>query len=174
MPLPIHPKSSNIPSKPNGKTAEVSLPDLDFLMIDSEESGTQKTLSSENERIKQPVVNDRIKSSPQKLKKESSRSRIIEDNTDKVEEGWAIDRKTGRKYKKLPKTEWNPDDPGMSTVHMTEVDALNGLNDAASTYLAHLQVPPSKKEMEELRAEKDLLEKEQNVKLARERNDIKD
>lgn len=66
-------------------------------------------------------------------------------------EEWRTDKLTNRRYKVLPPTEWNED--GTSVCHMDDVDGLTDLNAAASTYLSHLQVAPTKRELSEMRAE---------------------
>lgn len=70
-------------------------------------------------------------------------------------EGWEIDRKTGVKHRELPKTQWDPDNPGWSISHLEDTyDATYDLDSLASDFLGHLQVAPDKDEQKRLMEEK--------------------
>lgn len=75
---------------------------------------------------------------------------------------WRTDAKTGKRYKTLPPTTWTGGG-GYSECHIEEVDGLYDLNSAATTYLAHLQVPPSKEEQKRLQEERNRQLREQNA-----------
>ena len=63
-------------------------------------------------------------------------------------EGWTVDPKTGKKYRILPKTQL--DGEGNPILQFPDFD-IDNLNGEADTFLAHLRVPPSRNEIEELR-----------------------
>ena len=90
-----------------------------------------------------------------------------------LEEEWETDPRTGKRYRKMPATEWTSTKDGgrsgfMSVSHFSDDDMLSAfdgtsMNLAAESFLAHLRVPPDKKEQERLRREKAELKKAQDA-----------
>lgn len=66
-----------------------------------------------------------------------------------IDDDWAIDPKTKKKYKKLPKAQFEGEMPVLQVADFNTDD----MNFEANRFLAHLRVPPDKKEMMRLRAE---------------------
>lgn len=68
-----------------------------------------------------------------------------------IPEGWVKDKKTGKIYKPLPKSKFVG--KGANAIPVLVIKDFNDLdlNGEANKFLAHLRVPPDKKEQEELR-----------------------
>lgn len=67
------------------------------------------------------------------------------------DDGWRVDEKTGKRYKKLSKVKFDAE--GTPLLQNEDFD-LDDLNSEADKFLAHLRVAPDKNEMMKLRAEK--------------------
>lgn len=76
------------------------------------------------------------------------------------EDGWAIDPKTGKKYRKLPKTVMGNDGRPLLQIEDFNLDDLTG---EAEMFLAHLRVPPDKEEQKRLRELKIQQARKQNA-----------
>lgn len=70
---------------------------------------------------------------------------------EKLEEGWAIDPKTGVKYKKIPKSVFEGKGKNAIPVLAIEDFDVDDMSGEAETYLGHLRVPPNKEEQEKLK-----------------------
>lgn len=73
------------------------------------------------------------------------------DLSPELEEGWAIDEKTGKRYKKIPKSIYNGKGKNAIPVLMIEDFDADDMTGEAETYLSHLRVPPDKEEQEKLK-----------------------
>ena len=90
--------------------------------------------------------------------KKSQRNRAEDSNSPRVRTDWVVDSKTGVKHRVLPKTEWDPDSPGYSISHIEDsYDATYDLDSMAKDFLGHLRVAPTKKELAQLRKEREAL-----------------
>jgi hypothetical protein len=92
-------------------------------------------------------LNDSQKSSPKKSRPNSVISEII------VNDGkeYKIDPKTGKKYRVLPKSEFDAEGNPILQIKDFNVDDLNS---EADEFLAHLRVTPSKEETRALRTQR--------------------
>ena len=68
-----------------------------------------------------------------------------------LEEGWAIDKRTGKKYKTIPKSVYEGKGKNAVPVLMIEDFDADNMTGEAETYLSHLRVPPDKEEQERLK-----------------------
>lgn len=68
-----------------------------------------------------------------------------------TEEGWAIDEKTGVKYKTIPKSVYEGKGKNARPKLAIEDFDVDNMTDEAETYLGHLRVPPDKEEQERLK-----------------------
>jgi hypothetical protein len=71
--------------------------------------------------------------------------------TPELEDGWAIDEKTGKKYKTIPKSVYKGKGKNAIPVLMIEDFDADNMTGEAETYLSHLRVPPDKDEQERLK-----------------------
>jgi hypothetical protein len=71
--------------------------------------------------------------------------------TPELEEGWAIDEKTGVKYKTIPKSVYKG--KGKNAIPLLAIEDFDADNmtGEAETYLSHLRIPPDKEEQERLK-----------------------
>lgn len=70
---------------------------------------------------------------------------------DELEEGWAIDPKTGVKYKTIPKSVFEGKGKNAIPVLAIEDFDVDDMTGEAETYLGHLRIPPNKEEQEKLK-----------------------
>lgn len=88
--------------------------------------------------------------------KNAQGNRAEDINSPRVRTDWVVDPKTGVKHRVLPKTEWDPDSPGFSISHLEDsYDASYDLDSMAKDFLGHLRVAPTKKELDQLRKERE-------------------
>jgi hypothetical protein len=70
---------------------------------------------------------------------------------EELEEGWAIDEKTGVKYKTIPKSVYEGKGKNAIPVLAIEDFDVDDMTGEAETYLGHLRIPPNKEEQEKLK-----------------------
>lgn len=138
---------------------------------------TERTSVAENRNIEKSRVesNKNRRDSTEQARKSKPRAAtpVPSSVNEDIDDGYAIDPKTGKKYKKLPNV---PKDVvradkksgGLSLEQLRnsipEADFdLDDLNGAADLFLAHLRVPPDKEEMKRLREERLRRAKKQNA-----------
>lgn len=141
MALPIRPNSGAQPAarpasvqRPSPKPApseDFSLPSLDDLV-----EATPPARKIPNKRPTSAVQTP--KPAPEPVE-------------EKLEEGWAIDPKTGVKYKKIPKSVFEGKGKNAIPVLAIEDFDVDDMSGEAETYLGHLRVPPNKEEQEKLK-----------------------
>lgn len=90
---------------------------------------------------------------------------VIEPERDS-EEGWAIDEKTGVKYKTIPKSVFKG--KGKNAIPLLAIEDFDADNmtGEAETYLGHLRVPPDKAEQERLKQLKAQMRKRSDASYA--------
>lgn len=143
MALPIRPNSGATPAskpavrRPAPKASaepDFSLPPLD-------------DLAAPTPHVKKPPVR-----SPRPAAKapKPAAEPVIEPE-DELEEGWAIDEKTGVKYKTIPKSVYKG--KGKTAIPLLAIEDFDADNmtGEAETYLGHLRIPPDKEEQERLK-----------------------
>lgn len=155
MALPIRPNSGAQPAarpasvnKPSPKpidSQEFSLPSLDDF---SEPSPPRKIPSKKP--INSSSASKQANNPP--VKKPSIPEEEPEKQTEEdLEEGWAIDPKTGVKYKKIPKSVFEGKGKNAIPVLAIEDFDVDDMVGEAETYLGHLRVAPNKEEQEQLK-----------------------
>lgn len=142
----------------------------------SSSNGNNKTAQPQRKRERTPVeVNQNVersgagnntnrRNSVEQARKSKPKAATPSSVNEDIDDGYAIDPKTGKRYKKLPNV---PKDVvradkksgGLSLEQLRnsipEADFdLDDLNGAADMFLAHLRVPPDKDEMKKLREER--------------------
>jgi hypothetical protein len=70
---------------------------------------------------------------------------------EELEEGWAIDPKTGAKYKMIPKSVYKGKGKNAIPELAIEDFDVDDMTGEAETYLSHLRIPPDKEEQEKLK-----------------------
>lgn len=127
---------------------------------------TERTSVAENRNVEKSRVesNKNRRDNTEQARNSKPRAFTPSHTAEDIDDGYAIDPKTGKKYKKLPNV---PKDVvradkksgGLSLEQLRnsipEADFdLDDLNGAADIFLAHLRVPPDKDEMKRLREER--------------------
>lgn len=156
MALPIRPNSGVTPKskpavrspRPKVETEELSLPSLGGL---EPEPARKLPVKTPRQVIKKPEP-------------------VIE-HDDGPEEGWAIDEKTGVKYKTIPKSVFKG--KGKNAIPMLAIEDFDADNmtGEAETYLGHLRIPPDKAEQERLKQVKAQMRKRSDAAYAENNKD---
>lgn len=138
MALPIRPNSG---AQPGSKPAAVRRP---------------SPLAASEKEFSLPALDDFTEPAPVAKKLPVKRpvspvSKPEVDPTPELEEGWAIDKKTGKKYKTIPKSVYEGKGKNAVPVLMIEDFDADDMTGEAETYLSHLRVPPDKEEQERLK-----------------------
>ena len=87
------------------------------------------------------------------------------------DEKYGYDEVTGKRYEKLPKSEFIGSGAKRRPVLQVDMD-LDNLNGEANRFLAHLRVPPNKDEMLRLRAERVKRAREQRAQFEEEQREL--
>jgi hypothetical protein len=144
MALPIRPNSG---AQPRSTTKAVTRP-----------LPKEKTV----EEISLPSFDELVETPPQPVKKAPVKRPIAKpvpvvtapepepEEDDELEEGWAIDEKTGAKYKTIPKSVYQGKGKNAVPLLMIEEFDVDNMTGEAETYLSHLRIPPNKQEQAEL------------------------
>lgn len=142
MPLPIRPNSGPPPG-PKPAAVRRSSP-----KVAAEEEFSLPPLDDLAEPL--PIVTKRPikKQIPVAIAPEPV---VIPEPEDELEEGWAIDEKTGVKYKTIPKSVYKGKGKNAIPVLAIEDFDADNMTGEAETYLSHLRIPPDKEEQERLK-----------------------
>lgn len=168
MAIPITPGGNMTPPPPKkqsarSEVADDALPEIEF------DSVTEPRIERQAPQRK-PAPSPKPHSEPREVRQpKPSKPKVtprVEETTERqveeeLPEGWAIDKKTGKKYKLLPKTQY--DDDGLPMLQVEDFDDLN-LNNEAERFLAHLRVAPDREEQKRLREKRAQMQKESNKK----------
>lgn len=137
MALPIRPNSG---AQPGSKPAAVRRP---------------SPPAPANEEFSLPALDDFVESLPIARKLPVKRPSVVNepeaDLSSEIEEGWAIDEKTGKKYKMIPKSVYKGKGKNAIPLLLIEDFDADDMTGEAETYLSHLRVPPDKEEQERLK-----------------------
>lgn len=94
-----------------------------------------------------------------------------EPEQDDEDDEWEVHPRTGVKYKKIPPAKLDAD--GLPIPTITDDIDLMDFNNSAQQFLAHLQVPPSQKEQQRMREEREKRAKEAQAKFEEKWKDYK-
>lgn len=171
MALPTTPGGLPTPRRePNvsPKRESVSLPPLE--PIDSLPEIRERRAPVAQEQVKKRVPTQApLKPKPVKKPTAPVAEPVTEVSTkEDLPEGWAVDKKTGKKYRKLPKTVMGDDGKPMLQIPDFNLDDLTG---EAEIFLAHLRVPPDKVEQQRLRDLKTQQARKQNAQYVKDHKD---
>lgn len=164
---PIPQRRSAPPRRERAELPSIELPDSIPEPRVERQVPQQKPVSPQSSRPQRSMSSQEQK--PVKKKTAPRVEKVTEVPVEnELPEGWAIDKKTGKKYKVLPKTEYDAD--GMPMLQITDFDDSD-LNSEAEKFLAHLRVPPDKAEQQRLRELRAEMQREANRKYAKAHKD---
>lgn len=159
MALPIRPNSG---SQPGSKPAAVRRPSPPAV---AEEEFSLPALDDFVEPA--PIARKLpVKRPPTVVSSPESQVEYEADPNSELEEGWAIDEKTGKKYKMIPKSVYKGKGKNAIPLLMIEDFDADDMTGEAETYLSHLRVPPDKEEQERLKQLKAQMRKRSDASYA--------
>lgn len=131
----------------------------------------QKQAEEKPEPESLPTVEPEPKPKSKRKPVQNKKAPEPEPEPDEEDEEWEVHPKTGVKYKKIPPAQLDADGLPISTI-TDDIDLMD-FNNSAQQFLAHLQVPPSQKEQQRMRAEREKRAKEAQAQFEEKWKDYK-